>query len=60
MVHDGDMPLGLAFRMGMNQKAMENFAQMSEEEKRQVLEAARSTRSKEQMQSIVDDLTRLK
>lgn len=41
MVHGNDMPQGLAFGMGMNQQAMENFAKMSEEEKRQVLEAAR-------------------
>lgn len=60
MVHGNDMPQGLAFGMGMNQQAMENFAKMSEEEKRQVLEAARSTRSKEQMQCIIEDLIRLK
>lgn len=59
MMQDHDMPMGLAFQMAMNRQAMDNFARMSEEEKRQVLEAARSTRSKEQMRSIVDDLTHL-
>lgn len=59
MENKNDMPMGLAFQMSMNEKAMENFAKMTEEEKRQVLEAARSARSKEQMRSIVSDLSGL-
>lgn len=54
-----DMPMGLAFQLSMNEQAMENFARMTEEEKRQVLAAARSVTSKEQMRGIVEDLTRL-
>lgn len=51
--------MGLAFQMAMNERAMENFAKMTDEEKRQVLEAARSANSKEQMRGIVEDLGRL-
>lgn len=59
MINDREMPMGLAFQMAMNEKAMENFARMTDAEKRQVLEAARSTHSKEQMRGIVEDLGRL-
>ena len=51
-----DMPMGLAFQLSMNERAMENFANMTEEEKRQVLSAARNVTSKEQMRGIVSDL----
>lgn len=59
MENNKDMPIGLAFQLSMNEKAMENFAQMTDAEKNQVLEAARGTTSKEQMRGIVDDLMRL-
>ena len=59
MENQNDMPMGLAFQMSMNQKAMENFAKMTDEEKGQVLEAARNVTSKRQMRGIVDDLSRL-
>ncbi len=59
MENRNDMPMGLAFQMSMNQKAMENFAKMTDEEKSQVLDAARSVTSKKQMRGIVDDLSRM-
>lgn len=59
MENKQDMPMGLAFQMSMNEKALENFAKMTDDEKRQVLEAARSTKSKSEMQGIVSDLERL-
>lgn len=54
-----DIPMGLVFQMSLNEKAMENFANMTEEEKKQVIETARSVTSKEQMKSIVSDLAGL-
>lgn len=54
-----EMPMGLAFQMSLNEKAMEHFACMTDEEKRQVLEAARRTQTKAEMQSIIDDLGRM-
>lgn len=54
-----DVPMGLAFQMSMNEKAMENFAKMTEEEKKQVIESARNVTSKEQMRNIVSDLASL-
>ncbi len=54
-----DIPMGLVFQMSLNEKAMENFANMTEEEKKQVIETARNVTSKEQMKSIVSDLAGL-
>lgn len=59
MINDRDMPMGLAFQMATNEKALENFARMTDAEKRQVMEAARNVTSKEQMRGIVEDLGRL-
>lgn len=60
MENQNDMPLGFAFQLSMNEQAMENFADMSETEKHQVLEAARNVTSKTQMRGIVSDLASLK
>jgi hypothetical protein len=54
-----ELPLGFAFRLASNQAAMENFANMTEEEKRQVIEAARTISGKSQMQNLVDEIGRL-
>ena len=59
MENQKDMPMGLAFQLSMNEQAMENFAHMTEEEKKQVLAAARNVTSKEQMRGIVSDLARM-
>ena len=58
MENRNDMPLGLAFQLSMDEKAMENFAKLSEGEKKQVLEAARNVNSKDEMCGIVEDLKR--
>ncbi len=54
-----NMPLGFAFQLSMNEKAMRNFASMTEDEKIQTLKAARSAESREQMQGLVDDISKL-
>lgn len=59
MVEKIDMPMGLAFQMATHQKAMENFGKMTDAEKRQVIEAARNTVTKQQMRNIVEDLERM-
>ena len=60
MENANDMPMGLAFQLSMNEQAMENFANMTDEEKTQVLAAARNVTSKEQMRGIVSDLANLR
>lgn len=59
MENEREMPIGLAFQMAMNQSAMENFGRMTETEKRQVLEVARSVHTKDEMRNIVDDLGKM-
>lgn len=54
-----NMPLGFAFCLSMNEKAMRNFSGMTEDEKIQTLKAARSAETREQMQSLVDDISKL-
>ncbi len=60
MENNRDMPMGLAFQLSMNEKAMEHFSNMTDGEKQQVLVAARNVTSKEQMRGIVSDLARLR
>lgn len=56
MIKDDGMPLGLGFSLAMNEDAMNSFAKMSEQEKSQVIEAARSVQSKQEMKNLVDDI----
>lgn len=60
MIKEDGLPVGLGFGLAMNEEAMEQFAAMKEEEKRQVIEAARSMQSKEQMQQLVQSIADLK
>lgn len=54
-----ELPMGLGFGLAMNEKAMNNFTAMGEEEKRQVIETARNVRSKREMQNLVNDIANL-
>lgn len=56
MVKEDGLPLGLGFGLAMNEKAMDSFASMNEEEKKQVIEAARGMTSKEEMQDLVNNI----
>ncbi len=51
-----EMPMGLSFQLGLNEKALTAYARLEEDEKRQVLEAARQVTSKAQMQRLVSGL----
>lgn len=51
-----DMPMGLSFQLGLNQKALEAYAKLDEEEKRQVVEAARNVTTKSEKRQIVAGL----
>ncbi len=51
-----DMPIGLSFQLGLNEKALSIYAKMDEDEKKQVVEAARNVSSKAEMQQLVTDL----
>ncbi|MCI9137800.1 MAG: hypothetical protein HFH48_09610 [Lachnospiraceae bacterium] len=51
-----DMPIGLSFQLGLNEKALSVYAKMDDEEKKQVVEAARNVTSKVEMQQLVSEL----
>ena len=53
-----DMPMGLSFQLGANPRAMDAYARLKDEEKRQVVEAARNVTSKSEMHQIVRGLER--
>ena len=55
-----EMPIGLAFQMSMNNQAMINYAKMTAEEQGKVLEHARNTKSKQEMQRIVAELEKMR
>lgn len=50
------MPMGLGFGLAMNDEAMKHFSEMPENEKKQVIEAARCVNSKSEMKSLIDDI----
>lgn len=60
MENKEEMPIGLAFQLAMNEDAMENFTNLTESEKRQVLSEAKNAASKEQIRGIVDELGKAK
>lgn len=51
-----DMPMGLSFQLGLNEKALTAYAKLDDQEKRQVVEAARNVRTKSEMRKLVEGL----
>ncbi len=51
-----ELPLGFSMALGMNERAMERFVGMTEEEKAQVVARCKAVESKAQMQGIVEEL----
>lgn len=56
MDEEKEMPLGLAFQMAMNEKAMAHFSAMSEKEKENTIERARNVKSKQEMERLVNEM----
>ena len=59
MIKEDGLPIGLGFGLAMNEDAMNHFSTMTEEEKRQVIEAARSVQTKEEMHHLVQDIAKM-
>ncbi len=53
---NSNMPMGFTFSMSANEKAMNNFARMNEEERAKVIEKARNVSSKHEMEKLIQDL----
>ena len=54
-----DVPLGLGYELGRNQEAMLGFESLTEDEIRQVIEAARGIRDREEMHSFVNSIAEI-
>lgn len=55
MLKNEELPIGFTMHLAQNQKAMTEFAKMSEDEQRNVVENARDMESYEAMKSYVDN-----
>lgn len=53
-----EVPLGLGYALAMNSKALETFANLSSERRKQVIEASRGVGSKKEMRQLVEDMCR--
>ncbi len=51
-----DIPQGFGMALSRNEKAMNTFSVLTEEEKRRVIDLSRSVRSKAEMSRLVDKL----
>lgn len=54
-----EMPLGLGFGLAMNDEAMEHFSNLTDTEKKQVIEAARTVQSKKEMNHLIQDIAKM-
>ena len=52
----GDMPIGFGLSLAMNNEAMEAFAKMSDEKKRETVEKSRRMHTKADMERFVNNL----
>ena len=56
MDEEKEIPLGLAFQMAMNEKAMAHFFFFFEKEKENIIERARNVKSKQEMERLVNEM----
>lgn len=54
-----EMPMGLGFGLAQNEEAMEHFSNLTDTEKKQVIEAARTVQSKTEMNSLIQDIAKM-
>lgn len=59
MVVDDEAPIGLGFELGKNREALLGFASLTEDEQRQVIDAARGIRSQEEMRTFVNSIAEI-
>ena len=54
----GDLPIGFGLSLAANEKSMEVFAVMSDEEKESTVEKSRCMRTREEMEQYVNSLSK--
>ena len=56
----GDMPIGFGLSLAANQKSMEAFAKMTDEQKNQAVEKSRQMQTRAEMERFVNGLGEMK
>ena len=59
MINREDLPLGFGFALAQNPDAMKTFSNLPEAEQASILQKAHAVTSKQEMQSLVRDLSTL-
>lgn len=54
-----ELPLGLGFGLAKNEEAMQHFTNLSDTEKKQVIETARMVQSKKEMNGLIQDIAKM-
>lgn len=57
--NETEMPIGFGLSLAMHEDSMNRFSELTDAEKRQVIEAARSVQSKGQMDQLVASIAKL-
>ncbi|MDD3416255.1 MAG: hypothetical protein PHY47_20025 [Lachnospiraceae bacterium] len=52
----GELPIGFGLNLAANEKAMERFSKMSDEEKERIVEESQRQNTREKMEHFVDRL----
>ncbi len=55
-MEQSEMPVGFAMALAMNPDAMQKFATLSEEQKREIIDGTHSVKSRDEMHRYVDSL----
>ena len=53
----GVLPLGLAFGMAMDERAIDHYGRMTEYEKEKVIAESKNVKSKEEMQALIQRIS---
>jgi hypothetical protein len=53
----GVLPLGLAFGMAMDERAIDHYGRMTEYEKEKVIAESKNVKSKEEMQQLIQRIS---
>lgn len=53
-----DLPVGFGMALAQNEQAMKEFEKLGDEEKNSFIDRTHNVRSKEEMQLLVDELTK--
>lgn len=55
-MHRNEIPLGLSMALAQNPEAMDKFAMLSEEKKKEIINGTHSVRSKQEMREYVNKI----